>query len=1218
MKMSKKMKQAITVAAIAGTMALAGTAFAGDAGWTTQTLGASKVTMNEMAVTAGGKAAVVGESGKIYYATVDGTTTQAQTWAEASVPVTTGINGVAVAGGSFVAVGDAGVVLRDGTTGNTWEKVAFTETGINLLDIVATSASNAIALGSDGKLYATTNLNAAAASAVTWTAYSLTTDMTATGTALDVASSAKGIVSETGGYVVFGGASKLAFVNTALTAAYNITGLADLAVDSTATTPVKFGSVEIAGITAAGANRYIFGAGGKLAYTTALTAATVSPVVANRGVVAVSGLTADIKSLSWTAAIHGFFTTSTGAVYTVGGADVNGVPVWSLASAASSSSLNTVITEAAANPKYRGFAAGDKGVMVWGKAIEWKEATQTVTAGTAADVIVNSVGTTDTIWYITNQATAASVQRTTDLTAGGTATNSGPAAMAAGNGAAVDAGDGMIFICDANAANLGDAAIIKADGTNKAITQLAGGGSGADNGKALYAGKDTANGDKTYLKTISANTAIALKYDVSGDTLAASVTNVANTGKVYTFQYNVNTAAEDIGFSASKAWAVDLTNNKIFNKDRTAFVDTAYVTGTAGGVTFVCDTSVLDVDGAAAGKIDNLVDAYIPGVASSNVYAILGDGGAAGAKLYTLTDSSSAITEDNLPTATATIPFTWVAGTDFFFGEGSNLFIVDVSADNVYKLVDTQFILQGAPKTDTADKTYSAGANYSTGGAVLAYTEDQLTYTTGADWKEKAFDLESSTNFNSIYNATAGFYAAGDNSMLYKSTDGKTWTEVTSIVETLAGNNINRIDGIGSALYVYDSANKMYKFDGSTWAQFPNTTTALAGIVDTVITAEDKGYALLAGSIVDFADLTTSKATISGTATAMAQIATDSYLVVGTSGKAWTFDGTTLTAVTSDTTNTKTLRAIFKLGEKVYVSGDSGYLATYAAGKLTQVTTGLTADLDMMWGYDNFLFMASAEGKTYKYDGKNFFNEQAASATLNDLTGSIKNGGLVAVGNSGKILLRELGNSGLVMLPGQKDNFTYTSRSVAATTPNTLNSTYGVDNSTLKLLGDQMSFTATIDAGKTATVGFSFQAAANASKTSDIGLIKLIGGAGTALKHFYFNQSAEITTDAGKYYITSTTPETDGTYKALAGDLTVGKDYYVWFNIKDDGNGDLNKTAGQITDPIVATTSGAASPATSSSSSSGCVFNPAAGFGLEWLMLMAAPMVAVIRNRFKK
>jgi photosystem II stability/assembly factor-like uncharacterized protein len=127
MKMSKKMKQAITVAAIAGTMALSGTAFAATSGWKTQTLTTSGSGLNAMANDpADNNAVVVGDSGEIYTITdVEMDDMKASSWVSAAVPTVNSLNAVAAyANNSFVAVGDAGTILYSTDSGATWKSVA--------------------------------------------------------------------------------------------------------------------------------------------------------------------------------------------------------------------------------------------------------------------------------------------------------------------------------------------------------------------------------------------------------------------------------------------------------------------------------------------------------------------------------------------------------------------------------------------------------------------------------------------------------------------------------------------------------------------------------------------------------------------------------------------------------------------------------------------------------------------------------------------------------------------------------------------------------------------------------------------------------------------------------------------------------------------------------------------------------------------------------------
>lgn len=76
------------------------------------------------------------------------------------------------------------------------------------------------------------------------------------------------------------------------------------------------------------------------------------------------------------------------------------------------------------------------------------------------------------------------------------------------------------------------------------------------------------------------------------------------------------------------------------------------------------------------------------------------------------------------------------------------------------------------------------------------------------------------------------------------------------------------------------------------------------------------------------------------------------------------------------------------------------------------------------------------------------------------------------------------------------------------------------------------------------------------------------------------------------------------------------KTYYVTVAIADNGGYDLNPTGGIIFDPSLLTSYVPAG--SSSSSSTGCVFNPTAGFGLEWLLLLIAPALGIVRSRLKK
>ncbi|WP_421903790.1 hypothetical protein [Maridesulfovibrio sp.] len=113
---------------------------------------------------------------------------------------------------------------------------------------------------------------------------------------------------------------------------------------------------------------------------------------------------------------------------------------------------------------------------------------------------------------------------------------------------------------------------------------------------------------------------------------------------------------------------------------------------------------------------------------------------------------------------------------------------------------------------------------------------------------------------------------------------------------------------------------------------------------------------------------------------------------------------------------------------------------------------------------------------------------------------------------------------------------------------------------------------------------------------------------GSTVNNLTYADSAETATD-GAWWISKNLGDT---YMGKDSILDPTVEYYVNWVVKDNGSYDTNNTKDYgIVDPVVL------GSVPGSSSSSGCVFNPAAGFGLEWLLLMLAPMVAIVRSRFK-
>lgn len=79
-------------------------------------------------------------------------------------------------------------------------------------------------------------------------------------------------------------------------------------------------------------------------------------------------------------------------------------------------------------------------------------------------------------------------------------------------------------------------------------------------------------------------------------------------------------------------------------------------------------------------------------------------------------------------------------------------------------------------------------------------------------------------------------------------------------------------------------------------------------------------------------------------------------------------------------------------------------------------------------------------------------------------------------------------------------------------------------------------------------------------------------------------------------------------------ELADNRVYQIRF-VTQDGTWDLDATSGLLVDPVTLLRTDPTG-ASDGDGSSGCVLNPAAGFGLEWLLILLAPFVAVFRNRF--
>ncbi len=147
-------------------------------------------------------------------------------------------------------------------------------------------------------------------------------------------------------------------------------------------------------------------------------------------------------------------------------------------------------------------------------------------------------------------------------------------------------------------------------------------------------------------------------------------------------------------------------------------------------------------------------------------------------------------------------------------------------------------------------------------------------------------------------------------------------------------------------------------------------------------------------------------------------------------------------------------------------------------------------------------------------------------------------------------------------------------------------------------------FTATVDSNGANGV-FRFNATSLNGTVSDLKLLKCFEENGT---YTHFGS-----------YAPSVDPETEGTwwleddnnnYIEHSATLTFGTNYWVNYVVKDNGKYDSDRTLGSIKDPAAL----GAQP----SSSSGCVMNPTATLGLDWILLVLGVMLKMLSGfRFR-
>ncbi|NDV21225.1 hypothetical protein [Desulfovibrio sp. JC022] len=178
-------------------------------------------------------------------------------------------------------------------------------------------------------------------------------------------------------------------------------------------------------------------------------------------------------------------------------------------------------------------------------------------------------------------------------------------------------------------------------------------------------------------------------------------------------------------------------------------------------------------------------------------------------------------------------------------------------------------------------------------------------------------------------------------------------------------------------------------------------------------------------------------------------------------------------------------------------------------------------------------------------------------------------------------------------------NVSLLSNTENATTDEVLQQTYHMP-SNFELRAPVGAFTATVDSNGANGV-FRFNSTSLNGTTSDIRLYKCYDTNGTSMAFGAYSTAIDPDTE-GAWWL----EDDDGNYLDQGAALTAGTNYWVNYVVKDNGIYDEDRTLGSIKDPAAL---GAMN------GGGGCVMNPAAGFGLEWLALGFAALIGIVVRR---
>lgn len=315
-------------------------------------------------------------------------------------------------------------------------------------------------------------------------------------------------------------------------------------------------------------------------------------------------------------------------------------------------------------------------------------------------------------------------------------------------------------------------------------------------------------------------------------------------------------------------------------------------------------------------------------------------------------------------------------------------------------------------------------------------------------------------------------------------------------------------------------------------------------------------------------------------------------------------------------TSSSTLNNIYIDNENsLYICGTSGYLAIVKDDSVTEIDpeSRSSENFISVTASGNFVYLSENDGTVWQYniEAETWGSQTVAQDMTNTVLGvSDEDNVLVAAGNiQGKTAvyttpISEWGQqSSTDVAPGQGESTSLVSESTSSNaTAGELDQNYDVKEPTV--VGSVKRFTTgTITSGSIHNFQYNVTPSEDVS-VNKLRLQKLLPATSTHISYNRLNSTPSSLED-GTYWVSDST----GSVLSAGDSLTAGSVYTIHFVIKDGGRFDADGIEnGVIVDPTVLTARGGGS-------SSGCVFNPDQGFGLEWLMLLLFPILAAIRAK---